>query len=223
MGQLVLQPNSTDGVDTYINAGSPNDNHGGETSLIVGWQTGKVNGTWRSLLRFDLSGIPNGASIAEASLTLCITSISVQERDAWVRRITQEDWTEAGATWNKYDGTSNWSTGGGDFTVDDEVAWVLPVGTGPLVITGLKALATAAIQEPNQHMHMILIRDVEAVDNDFVVANSSDTINPSQRPKLIVSYELPPLRAGRPDWGRPADGRDDRSADNRPTPGGLIV
>lgn len=29
-------------------------------------------------------------------------------------RVSQDAWTESGATWNKYDGTNTWTTGGGD-------------------------------------------------------------------------------------------------------------
>jgi hypothetical protein len=73
------------------------NDHGTENDMTVDAETGKVN---RSLVMFDLSSLPGGASIASATLTLCYSANPTggsQGHVHEVRRVTST-WDEL-VTW----------------------------------------------------------------------------------------------------------------------------
>jgi hypothetical protein len=73
------------------------------------------------LINFTL---PAGSgSISSIRLYLYVTTLFTGTFTVKVHQLTQA-WTEAGATWNTYDGTNNWASPGGDYsaTVVDTAA-----------------------------------------------------------------------------------------------------
>ena len=83
-------------ADTYLNQGSAGSNYGTDTQLWTDpWTGGNAK---RSLIRFDLSGIPAGADITSAQLNLLEADTQGTTRTVAIHRITQ-DWTENTATW----------------------------------------------------------------------------------------------------------------------------
>ena len=58
-----------------------------------------------------------------------------------LHQMTRSNWTQAGGTWNKYDGTNAWTTAGGDFsaTVVDSIAEATSTGWKSWVIYGTGA------------------------------------------------------------------------------------
>lgn len=79
-------------ADTWAGSAQPDLNHGTELTMLVGPQE-------RSFLRFDLSGIPAGATITVAELTVCRANSSGSARTHELRAATTA-WTETGLTWN---------------------------------------------------------------------------------------------------------------------------
>jgi hypothetical protein len=79
-------------------------NFGSNYVLRVGDITNWGGGTWsydyRSLLKFDLSSIPNGAQIISATLSLQITQSSEQNTYVQVHRMADDTWSEGTITWN---------------------------------------------------------------------------------------------------------------------------
>lgn len=68
---LVLQPDAAVGEDAYVWSNNPDDNYGTNQDFnAVGWTWSGVPGAQRSVINFDLSSIPAGASINSASLSL---------------------------------------------------------------------------------------------------------------------------------------------------------
>jgi len=70
-----------------------------------------------TLIKFDLSSIPNGANITSATLTLTVAYFGQFVSNgipSYVFRATT-DWNEAEATWNQPTNTTNWTHLGGDF------------------------------------------------------------------------------------------------------------
>ncbi len=67
---LTLQPDATAGVDTYIYSGSKNANYGTSSEMGVGEDNNSNNKAARSLIKFDLSSIPDNATITAATLSL---------------------------------------------------------------------------------------------------------------------------------------------------------
>ena len=83
-------------ADTYINEGSPATNYGADVTLWTDpWQAGNAK---RSLISFDLSSIPVGATVTAADLYLLEANTQGTARTIAAHRITQT-WAEGTATW----------------------------------------------------------------------------------------------------------------------------
>ena len=108
MTTLTLQPDATDGIDTYVYEASANANFGtGVTLSLIGFAALRQ----RVLIKFDLSSIPAGATIDSATLTLYGQGSGADNTPLAVHRIlaASGSWTEAGATWNFQDGVARWA------------------------------------------------------------------------------------------------------------------
>jgi len=101
--------NLTASQDTYIDEDHETINYGNNAELKCKNETGKSE---RSLIQFDLSGIPQCAVVTNATLGIYVTAVKTKTIN--IHRLTH-NWTEMGATWNAYDGTNSWSTSGGDY------------------------------------------------------------------------------------------------------------
>ena len=70
---LVLQPDAPGGNDTFVVSATPDWNYGINESILVGLDA--ANGSVaRSLLRFELSGLPASATVVNATLELFASS-----------------------------------------------------------------------------------------------------------------------------------------------------
>ncbi|HUW14294.1 MAG TPA: DNRLRE domain-containing protein, partial [Anaerolineae bacterium] len=86
-------------ADAYILSAVPRNNYGTADRLSVGRQSGRS--LTRSLLRFDLRGIPAGATIQRATLRCYLVQSSTSPRllDIALKRI-DTDWEEDTVTWD---------------------------------------------------------------------------------------------------------------------------
>lgn len=104
-------------IDTQLNSAAATTNYGTDTTFKVG-ESFSGSGTFRGLMKFDFSSLPAGATINRARIRM-VTQADDSNSNRTMKVYRQKRaWTEAGATWNKYDGTNNWSTAGG-FHADD--------------------------------------------------------------------------------------------------------
>jgi hypothetical protein len=194
--ELVLQPGS-EGKDGYIRKDDPTKCFGTSKNLDAGqfWH----NSAHRLLLRFDLSELPHNANISSAELKLWMYNDGPnKDVQLNVHRITR-DWEEGtkgyhdnGATWNTYDGVNSWNTPGGDFD--------------PLIIASrivktqnqyyswdVTDLVIAWKQGSYENYGMILKGEDEQSDiQKRKRFRSSDYGTQSQRPQLIINYNLGP-------------------------------
>lgn len=96
---------------TITNGGScPPDGYYGATDC-VGYDGSHA---YRTLMLFDLSGIPSTAQVLNARVSATATNQWPAGMMVEVHGLTQA-WTPA-ATWTTYDGTHNWGTAGGTFS-----------------------------------------------------------------------------------------------------------
>ncbi len=116
---LTLQPNDTAGVDTRLASNQATANFGADDKLYVG-ESNQNSSVHRSLLRFDLSGIPANATITSATLSLWLTDDFSDNAGTFNVYRVRRAWTEDGATWNAAATGSNWNTPGLDLTTDAE-------------------------------------------------------------------------------------------------------
>ena len=195
MAQLVLQPDGSAGVDTHLYAVAPDVNFATEIILRAGYDkfAKEAGGPIRPLLRYGLSGLPAGSTINSTTLTFYPGDGVLPGGSTFnLYRITQEAWTEAGATWNKYDGTNNWTTAGGDYTVTDGDSDTIAGPSEQLVFAALKNLTDDAIANRGSLLHLILIGPETGEVDNYYDAKSSDDATSSTRPKLVIDYTVLP-------------------------------
>lgn len=91
-------------ADTQIRSANPTTNYGTDTSMNV------ASPSYRSLVNFDFSSIPNGSIVTDAKLYLYYTFLSAVE-DLTIIPLNKS-WSETEATWTNATNILNWSLGG---------------------------------------------------------------------------------------------------------------
>jgi hypothetical protein len=180
-GTMTLQP-GTKGTDAYIWAFTKTTNYGGDDET---WVATGNNNTSLALFRFDLQGLPAGAKILGATLSLHHRDGNDPNVPVTAHRISNP-WNENEVTWNKRDNSTNWDTPGGDFD-SIEVATTL---VGPTNNIRYEWELTSLVEGwlngtfPN---YGVALRTVEPgiFGERF---DTSDHSDPSRRPRLSVNY-----------------------------------
>jgi hypothetical protein len=140
----VSGPAGSASVDTNVRLSALTTNYGSDTELYIGVTNGPTK-VYRSLLAFQLAGVPAGAVITDCRLTLNIIQ-RTNPTAGRVRRLCAEHWLdgdgqgEAQATWSSWRTGQPWGSAGagstaacaagGDYATADEVAYTprrLPV------------------------------------------------------------------------------------------------
>ena len=106
-----------DNYDDRISEGAPTTNRGTDTTgEITYW-----NSTDKHNYLLEFTGLSSLGSITVSSATIGIYGTSTAYGDSVTVNAHKllRDWTEAGATWNKYDGTNDWTTAGANDTTND--------------------------------------------------------------------------------------------------------
>ena len=171
---LILQPDATAGLDTQIHEGVPTANYG--TISTFGLRNySSTPFSIKGLLQFDLSGIPAGATITSATLTLT-TKFFTAGTDFYVTvyRVTST-WDELAVTWNTQP------------TVGASIA------TGQLASvsdTSADFDLTTAVQNwySGAWTNYGLRIDKDVNENKAITVYSSDEATASYRPKLVIVY-----------------------------------
>lgn len=180
----------------------------GAGEILAAGRTNQPTGSRRrSLLRFDLSSLPDGAVISSVSLRLFLFTVTTAETGLSLHRATTA-WTEgpsdpAGnesngaaavvgdATWNfaSFD-ASAWTASGGDALAAPSAT--LSVGTTSGYYTwssaGLTSDAAAWVTDPLQNFGWLLRGDELAPQTAKRFA-SSENEDPSRRPLLLIEFE----------------------------------
>ncbi|HUJ16750.1 MAG TPA: MBG domain-containing protein [Nitrospirota bacterium] len=86
-------------ADAQVASGKPTTNYN-TTNLYIQSSSMNSYGNERAWLKFDLSGIPSGATISGASLQLWDWKATGAALPAEVRGGSDDTWTETGITWN---------------------------------------------------------------------------------------------------------------------------
>ncbi len=181
---IVLQGDPLAGEDTHLAQASPVQNFGVATLLLSNSQT---NAQSRLLLRFDLSGIPSGATIQSAVLELFYQSTRVSTSEPLrLHRVTRS-WTEMGATWRTYDVINNWTSQGGDFDAAIVASATLDGTVNVWKSWTVTALVQSWVQGTFVNYGMLLESPSLTGNNErrFVSSESTTT---TQRPKLTITY-----------------------------------
>ncbi len=94
-------------ADALIWSGNPTSNYGAFPELWVG-------DPYRSLIRWDLSSLPNRAMIDSSYALIELVNNFGPAMNVAAHAVI-DDWQEGGVTWNSRNGIDNWVIPGGDF------------------------------------------------------------------------------------------------------------
>ena len=147
-----------------------------------------------AFLKFDSLGVPVGARILSASLELyhTVTDGSPDNPGADVHRITR-NWLEGtgsgsnsgdGVTWNTWDGSNDWTQGGGDFDAMPAASTSISVTVNDWENWNVRDLVQGWVDGtyPN---HGLLLKATGTIEATFA---SKEDADPALRPRLTVTY-----------------------------------
>jgi len=196
-------------ADTYMRGGpEATRNYGGATGLIVA----KAPPERRILLRFDMGSIPAGSTLQSGILRMYCSSISSASSSpkslnayfvltSWVEGTLNGSSPANGATWNSRDGTTSWSSPGGNFGSDYYTSWIVPgkeeaSGLSPLPGAFRQGWVTFDIKDaaqywldnlsnPTANNGMVIV--LSSSINDVIQFDSRES-TAGRAPQLVVTY-----------------------------------
>ena len=183
---LVIRSDSTTGKDAYISSLSPNNNFGTHPDFSAhAWTNGGNEVIVRGIIDFDLSGIPRGATINSASLSLYSYdspangshSNQFGPNESVLIRVTSS-WDENTVTWNNQPST----------ITQNQV--FLPSSTSSIqdyINIDVTSLVEDMINDP-AHSHGFLFRQVTEQYYRRMLFASSDNPDNTLHPKLEVCF-----------------------------------
>lgn len=205
--------NLTSVADTTIGREEPTESNGAGEHMFVG-ATGNAQ-LRRALVRFDLSGVPAGARVTGASLTLTAsrTNAGVQTlqvhalQAAWGEGTSNASGNEGrliaattgDATWvNRVHPATAWTTAGGDVAATpDATVTTTGMGTVPFNVTFNSASLVASVQrwvdDPATNHGWLVRNATETGTNTAIRFNTRENATAASRPVLQVNYTEAPL------------------------------
>lgn len=192
---LTLQPDGAAGKDAEVYSCAPcgytNQPHGSKPDLdAIAWTNGGNSSNIRSLIEFDLTAIPVNATITSAQLSLYYNPTSIEgthfssfltPNSSYLLRVTAP-WTESTVTWNNQPPTTN----------TNRVSLAASSSsTQNYTNINVKAMVQDMVRFPAQNFGFMLKLQTEKKFRKLILA-SSDNANAALRPKLVVTYTVPP-------------------------------
>ncbi len=184
---VTLQPGPDEGKDATIWTLEPTINYGDFYDFIAAtWTWSGDEGTYRSLLEFNLDTIPQGSEITCASLSLYYNDMSGTngqegENESIIQRVTSA-WSEDVVTWNTMPTT----------TAVHEIT--LPTSTfiseDYLDLDVTEMVADMIADPANSHGFMISLTTEETYSS-MKFCSSDYAGDPANFPKLEICYNAP--------------------------------
>jgi len=171
--------------DAWIDENQPTANGGADAIDQVNSLVGKKK---RTLLQFDVSGVPACAVLSSATLALRVKTNDqpAASRTHSVHRLGSP-WTEGGVTWLTRDGTTAWDAPGGDFAAATASAVV--TGTGALVQWNVAADVAAYMTGTPNDGWVVRDADVGTAPPTTIGYGSRTSAAPADRPALALELD----------------------------------
>ncbi len=195
---------------TFLRADSASWNSGARDQMLVG----RNSGAFRSLLGFDLTGVPTGATVTSATLDVWTDAIGTGVvGDIELRPLLRSfaegagsgssatDGAGTGADWNTHDGVNSWTTAGGqiDTTVLARVSGfsanqTFTQKTFPSSAAFVSAAQSAVTNSAPLNLAIVSPLTESGASNNFVRFASDDNVSTARRPqlKLALTYLFAP-------------------------------
>lgn len=169
-------------ADTDIYEGAQNVNYATSIYIVAGRDiAGKQD---KILIRFDLSGLPAGATISSATLRLNLVGTSgTGTFNIGLYKIIKS-WVETTATW------SNFSSGGNYDSTQQAVTSVALGSSGFKEWTVSVALVNGWLAMPSQNYGLALVFESSTKGPDYQFA-SKENLTAASRPQLVINYTVP--------------------------------
>lgn len=199
---LLVQPAEAAATDTYITNTAATTNYGNEVLLLCGTvHVAGVDSYSRTLIEFDITGLPNALAMTNAviSLRMATNGIAAGGGTFTVYGLTRTNWTETGVTWNKYDGTTNWTTAGGDYTATSSTSGAFTSADTNIQLS-VEQLIYDAKAAGQSVLNIILVGPEIVGSSNYVALRSSGDSTANLRPALSVTYND---RESDVDWTAP--------------------
>ncbi len=188
-----IQPAEAVGIDTLMSSASPNTNYYTNVLLNVG---NIATGTYRSLIKFDLSSIPTNAQIVSTKIVFVVTAENFTSvtPSFFYAYLVKKDWVENQVTWNIYSTGNSWDTPGlgadTDYYSTAIAATIIhpSVAVGDLITFDFEPSVIQQLVNGELPNYGFLLRSgVENLDR-LSFASSSDT-TAYDRPYFVVTYK----------------------------------
>ncbi len=183
-------------VDTTIRKKFPTQTGGNDTELGTG--TATDGNIVRSLLKFDVTPIPEKSIIMSADVSLYLSSTNDPTPINLSMHAMKRSWDENTATWNNYSTAGGWTTVGGDYNTTP-LSTVTGVSSVPSnVEEGIKRwsiptnMVSGWLYNPESNLGLLLKSTSESTMIYKKFISSESTTNPlAYKPKLVVTYKTP--------------------------------
>lgn len=186
---LSLQPDGAAGADTIVLSDQATTNFSTNASLYVG-ELKSSTSIRRTLIKFDLSSIPDNARIISATLSLfCNGDESDTPRAFKVYRL-KRNWVLSQVTWNIFSTGNNWQTAGGFGENDcDQVAIASRNFTDTESLNQFKDFALVGDTKAALDLGYGWLIKADTEDADAYGFASSNNATATIRPTLVIDYE----------------------------------
>ncbi|MEM3501760.1 MAG: DNRLRE domain-containing protein [Candidatus Bathyarchaeia archaeon] len=145
----------------------------------------------RTLVKFDLSGIPSGSTVNKAYLLLYYYGRMNDPvgRTLNAYRVTK-NWVETEATWNIYKTGSSWDTAGGDYTTVGGASSIVPTNYGQWMTWDVTFIVKAWIEDGRPNYGFIIKYQTEGQPFNAAIFISKEW-DPEYHPILKVDWSTP--------------------------------
>lgn len=187
--------------DTYLSLTTPTTAFGSETSFRTG--VNAIGEVMHAILRFtasDFQSMSSAPTLRSSTLRFTMEFEIDQTGPFYLALLEQTAWTE-NATWETYDGSHEWETQGGDYTLNRAVPFAAVEGESSIEITGddLLELCTYIVANRNSVFDLAIVWGEQAAT--MISIRSSEHATAASRPTLILEYtqDSVSLEKGSPD------------------------
>jgi hypothetical protein len=177
--------------DTFVNAGARSSNYSNDSQSLNTYTWPTNTSANRIVMKWDLSAIPQNATIHEATLSLDVYSASGDESyEVSAHKIVANNPDISSCTWNTYDGVHSWTGGanGGEQALAPAESTAIVDRTAGYKNCSITQMVQQWVSNPSSNYGLMLDSDSTAASDSNRLFRPTEYSNPDQRPKLTVTY-----------------------------------